>query len=95
MKDQLPIMQNYKKYLDSIVNITLYMRHDQWKSQYIYLLLNYHQLAFRGISDLFFLDRASYLLDLRKMKDEERWPSIRVTIALEPKIILTGVDPIF
>jgi len=40
------------------------------------------------------LDRASYLLDLRNVQEDERWPAIKVVIALEPKIILSGVSPI-
>lgn len=70
------------------------MRQDCWKSQYIYSMLNYNRLGFRRISDLVFLDRASYFLKLRKVKDEERWPSIKVVIGLQPKIILSGVNPI-
>lgn len=70
------------------------MRNDSWKSQYLYLMLNYNKLGFRRISDLVTLDRASYLLDLRKTRDEERWPAIKVVVALEPKVILSGVDSI-
>lgn len=70
------------------------MRQDCWKSQYMYLMLNYHKLAFRRISDLVFLDRASYFLNLRKLEDSQRWPSVKVVVALEPKVILTGIDPI-
>ena len=60
--ENLPAEQGIRSYNDSIVNITLYMRQDCWKSQFIYLLLNYHQLGFRRVSDLVFLDRASYFL---------------------------------
>lgn len=70
------------------------MRNDCWKSQYLYLMLNYNKLGFRRISDLVTLDRASYLLDLRKTQEEERWPAIKVVVALEPKVILSGVDSI-
>ena len=80
-----------RSFYDSLVKITLYMRQDCWKSQYLYLLLNYHKLGFRRVSDLVFLDRASYFLDLRKIEDSERWPSVKVVIALEPKVILTGI----
>lgn len=45
------------------------MRNDSWKSQYLYLMLNYNKLGFRRISDLVTLDRASYLLDLRTRQD--------------------------
>jgi len=48
----------------------------------MYLLLNYNKLGFRRISDLVQLDRASYLLELRGLKDESRWPAIKVVIAL-------------
>lgn len=60
----------------------------------MYLLLNYHKLGFRRISDLVYLDRASYFLDIRKKEERERWPSVKVVIALEPKVILTGIEPI-
>jgi hypothetical protein len=76
------------------VDITLYMEQTCWKSQYIYLLLNYHKLAFRRVSDLVFLDRASYFLELRKKTEQERWPAVKVVVALEPKVILSGIDPI-
>lgn len=55
--------------MDSIVNITYYMRNDNWESQYMHLLLNYNKLGFRRVSDLVQLDRASYLLDLRNKSD--------------------------
>lgn len=70
------------------------MKQDCWKSQYMYLLLNYHKLAFRRVSDLFYLDRASYFLDLRKKEESERWPAVKVVVALEPKVILSGIEPI-
>jgi hypothetical protein len=70
------------------------MKQDCWKSQYMYLLLNYHKLAFRRVSDLVYLDRASYLLDLRKKDEGERWPAVKVVVALEPKVILSGIEPI-
>lgn len=92
--DNLPAEQSIRSFYDSLVNITLYMRNDSWKSQYLYLMLNYNKLGFRRISDLVTLDRASYLLDLRTIKDEERWPAIKVVVALEPKVILSGVDSI-
>jgi len=60
----------------------------------MYLLLNYHKLAFRRVSDLFYLDRASYFLDLRKKEESERWPAVKVVVALEPKVILSGIEPI-
>jgi len=55
--------------MDSIVHINLYMRNDYWQSQYMYLLLNYNKLGFNKISDLVQLDRASHILNLRKLKD--------------------------
>lgn len=93
-KENLPVEESIRGFYDSLVKITLYMRQDCWKSQYVYLLLNYNKLGFRRISDLVFLDRASYFLDLRKIQDNERWPSVKVVVALEPKAILTGIDPI-
>jgi hypothetical protein len=69
MQADVPAELHTKSFYDSIVNITLYMRQDCWKSQYIFHMLNYHQLGFRRISDLVFLDRASYFLDLRKTRD--------------------------
>lgn len=65
----VPAEMQTKNFYDSLVNITLYMRQDCWKSQYIFHMLNYHQLGFRRVSDLVFLDRASYFLDLRKMRE--------------------------
>jgi hypothetical protein len=92
--ETLPMQQSIRSFYDSIVNISLYMRNDCWKSQYLYLMLNYNKLGFRRISDLVHLDRASYLLDLRQVKDEERWPAIKVVVALEPKVTLSGIGPI-
>lgn len=86
--------QSIRSYYDSIVNITLYMRHDCWQSQYLFLMLNYNKLGFRRISDLVQLDRASYLLGLREKEDSQRWPAIKVVVALEPKVVLSGVAPI-
>ena len=57
--------------------------------------MNYNKLGFRRVSDLVMLDRASYFLELRKIQEEERWPTVRITVALQPKIILNGIDPIF
>lgn len=70
------------------------MRNDCWQSQYLYLMLNYNKLGFRRISDLVQLNRASFLLGLRETKDENRWPAVKVVVALEPKIVLSGVAPI-
>ena len=35
------------------------MRNDSWKSQYLYLMLNYNKLGFRRISDLVTLVRSA------------------------------------
>ena len=70
------------------------MRQDCWRSQYMYLLLNYHRLGFRRVSDLVYLDRASYFLKLRETPDQLRWPAIKVVIALEPTVTLSGVEQI-
>lgn len=78
----MPIEESIRSFYDSLVKITLYMKQDCWKSQYMYLLLNYHKLGFRRISDLVFLDRASYFLDLRNKEDGERWPAVKVVVAL-------------
>ena len=80
---------------ENLLNITLYMRQDCWKSHFIDLVMNYNKLGFRRVSDLVMLDRASYFLELRKIKEEERWPAVRITVALQPKVILNGIDPIF
>jgi hypothetical protein len=34
------------------------------------------------------------LLDLRKKDEGERWPAVKVVVALEPKVILSGIEPI-
>jgi hypothetical protein len=34
----------------------------------IYVLLNYHKLGFKIVSDYAFLDSSSYMLELRKIK---------------------------
>jgi hypothetical protein len=81
-KNNLPAEQSYKSYMDSIVKITLYMRNDLWQSQYLFHLLNWNQLGFRRVSDLVQLDRASYFLALRQIQEDERWPSIKVVVAL-------------
>lgn len=93
-KGEVPMESNYKRYQDSVVSMNFYMRHDEWQSQYMYLLMNYNQLGFRRVSDLAFLDRASYFLDLRKKRESERWPSLKINIALDPTIVLTGTDSI-
>lgn len=90
----MPAEQSIRNFYDSLVNITLYMKNDCWQSQYMYLMLNYNKLGFRRISDLVQLDRASYLLDLRQTEEERRWPAIKVVVALEPKVIVSGVNPI-
>lgn len=81
-KNNLPAEQSYKSYMDSIVKITLYMRNDLWQSQYLFHLLNWNELGFRRVSDLVQLDRASYFLALRQIQEDERWPSIKVVVAL-------------
>lgn len=92
--ETLPMQQSIRSFYDSIVNITYYMRNDCWKSQYLYLMLNYNKLGFRRVSDLVHLDRASYLLDLRQIDDGERWPAIKVVVALEPKVTLSGIEAV-
>jgi hypothetical protein len=92
--ENLPVEQSIRSFYDSLVNITLYMRNDAWQSQYLYLMLNYNKLGFRRVSDLVHLDRASHLLDLRKVDDQVRWPAIKVVVALEPKVTLSGVESI-
>jgi hypothetical protein len=32
------------------------------------------------------------MLELRNLKEEERWPTIRVIIGLKPKVIVTGAE---
>ena len=82
--------------MDSVVKINLYMRQDCWQSQFVYLFLSYQQLGFRRISDLQFLDRASYFLELDHLKtDQKKWPAVKVIVALEPKVIVTGMESIF
>ena len=68
------------------------MRHNHWKSQFIYLLLNYNKLGFKVVSDYAFLDTASYSLEIRHLKEEERWPTVRIIIGLRPRIIVTGAE---
>lgn len=75
-----------------MVELTLYMQHDNWKSQFIYLLLNYNKLGFKIVSDYAFLDSSSYMLELRNIKEEDRWPTIRAIIGLKPRIIVTGAE---
>ena len=47
---------------ENLLDIILYMVHDDWKSQYIYSILNYQKIGFRRISDLVILDHQSYYL---------------------------------
>lgn len=42
------------------------MKHDEWKSQYIYLLMNYQQMGFTRISDYIFLKDMEKFLGLHK-----------------------------
>lgn len=44
------------------------MEHNNWKSQFIYCLLNYNKLGFKKVSDYAFLDSSSYMLELRDVK---------------------------
>ena len=84
-------LNKYNKRLqDHLVELTLYMRHNNWKSQFIYSLLNYNKLGFKIVSDYAFLDSSSYMLGLRDLKDSERWPTIRVIVGLNPRVIITG-----
>ena len=86
-------MYKYNKRLtDHVVELTLYMQHTNWKSQFIYSLLNYHKLGFKIVSDYAFLDSSSYMLELRNLKDEQRWPTVRVIVGLKPRVIITGVE---
>lgn len=55
-------MRYNKGLRDNLVELTIYMNHKDWKSQYVYLLLNYYKLGFKVISDYHFLDSASYNL---------------------------------
>ena len=73
------------------MDIRLYMVHDDWKSQYIYSILNYQKVGFRRTSDLAILDKQSYILELRALNEEERWPAAKILVGLQPKIILKGV----
>ena len=70
------------------------MRHDSWKSQYIFAILNYQKIGFKRVSDLSILDSTSYHLNLRKIDDQQRWPLAKINIALDPQIILHGVKGI-
>lgn len=71
------------------------MRHDCWKSQYINAVLNYEKIGFKRVSDLSLLDSTSYHLDLREIPEQQRWPVSKISIALDPNIILKGVDEIY
>ena len=57
-------------YRDHLVEVTLYMKHDDWKSQYIYSVMNYQKLGFRPVSDYAFLDSAIYNFDLKKVAEQ-------------------------
>ena len=70
------------------------MQHNNWKSQFIYSLFNYNKLGFKIVSDYAFLDSSSYMLELRHLKQEDRWPTVRVIIGLKPRLIVTGAQEI-
>jgi len=60
----------------------------------MYTLFNYNKLGFKIVSDYAFLDSSSYMLQLRDIKEEERWPTVRVIIGLRPRMIITGAEEI-
>ena len=66
------------------------MRHDCQRSLYLFYLLNFQKLGFKRVSDLAFLDSASYNYNLREIPDEERWPLLRFTYPTGKPIVLRG-----
>jgi len=34
------------------------------------------------------------MLEIRHLKEEERWPAIRVIVGLKPRVIITGAEEI-
>jgi len=45
------------------------MNHDTQKSLYLFYILNFQKVGFRRVSDLAFLDNASYNYNLRSLPD--------------------------
>lgn len=70
VKNNLPTDKLRTFYRDHLVEVTLYMKHDDWKSQYIYSVMNYQKLGFRPVSDYAFLDSAIYNFDLKKVAEQ-------------------------
>lgn len=56
-------------YSDSLVEINLYMKHDEWQSQYINAILNYQKIGFRRVSDMVMLERGTSIMDLGDKKE--------------------------
>jgi hypothetical protein len=61
-------MKHNKSIKDNLVELNIYMNHRDWRSQYIYVLLNYYKLGFKVVSDYQFLDNAVFSLGLSKVK---------------------------
>ena len=82
-------------YREHLVELTLYMSHDQWKSQYIYSIMNYQKLGFRPVSDYVFLDSALYTYNLKKVAKDQRWPLLRFSMPVQEPVVVKGHEEIF
>lgn len=70
------------------------MKHDDWRSQYIYALMNYQQLGFLRISDYVFLKELGRKLNINKQQNEEQWPVMKFKLPLQETEFLQGVKNI-
>jgi hypothetical protein len=59
------------------------MKHNEWKSQYIYSLLNYQKLGFTPVSDYSFLKTAAKYFQVTNKKDSERFPIMKFSMPLQ------------
>lgn len=67
---------------EHLCDVKLYMKHDDWKSQYIYALLNYQKLGFQRLSDYMQLREASKFYGLSKKPELDKWPLLKFNIPL-------------
>ena len=59
------------------------MKHDHWRSQYIYNLMNYQELGFTRISDYVFLKEMARRLGTDKKNEDEQWPVMKFKMPLK------------
>lgn len=70
---------------EHLCELTMYMKHDEINSQYMYALMNYQQLGFSKASDFVILNTISkYLKSIGRFeKKKENWPVIKFNIPMQ------------